>query len=641
MGGLIESRKRILKWFGGFLVGMLVLTLVSRGIYANGLPRVSVENPGQMAVEHVVEKAGNVKGSGELAVNVAEGLRVSEVFVVPGERIEEGTALFSLDGEYLMGRVRAQERSIAKLELQVATLEGNLELAGAEKNVEMSRAGEDAVRVVEQAQKALDRVLEDEAAARAQLQEHLDKNLKLTSEEERKRQEEAYQEWKARLSQGTQEVQSASGRVRELQRRAESLQAEVDELKKKIADAQGSGSSPDGAKSGGDRSEGNISDGGMAEGMVIEGAQDGGSGSVSGNGMAGGTQEGESGQDGGSGDGGSSSEGSGGVDKDEVEAWKAELAEKEAELSQVKKELAQAGYAQEDISEEVEALQGNAPGQPDFTSEDAKWESWRSTRKSLEDKIMAAQRAVEDAEDALEKAKLEADRGLEDSMRPELSDSSLGIYRLDLEAAREELAKLQELVKAEGLISAEQAGIVTRVGVAAGENTPAGAAVVFADTGKPLQFEVILDKEDKKYVNQGSSASVSLGSVETEVTVDYLTEEESSPGSFRALMNLPEGVGTIGQSGSFRLSVQSELYNCCISIDALHTDENQRNFVYVLGERSGILGKELTAEKLMVEVLDKNNRYAALQSGALDGNTKVINAADRDFAEGDPVRMKE
>lgn len=569
MGGLIESRKRILKWFGGFLVGMLVLTLVSRGIYANGLPRVSVENPGQMAVEHVVEKAGNVKGSGELAVNVAEGLRVSEVFVVPGERIEEGTALFSLDGEYLMGRVRAQERSIAKLELQVATLEGNLELAGAEKNVEMSRAGEDAVRVVEQAQKALDRALEDEAAARAQLQEHLDKNLKLTSEEERKRQEEAYQEWKARLSQGTQEVQSASGRVRELQRRAESLQAEVDELKK------------------------------------------------------------------------SGSEGSGGEDKDEVEAWKAELAAKEAELSQVKKELAQAEYAQEDISEEVGALQGNAPGEPDFTSEDAKWESWRSTRKSLEDKIMAAQRAVEDAEDALEKAKLEADRGLEDSMRPELSDSSLGIYRLDLEAAREELAKLQDLVKAEGLISAEQAGIVTRVGVAAGENTPAGAAVVFADTEKPLQFEVILDKEDKKYVNQGSSARVSLGSVETEVTVDYLTEEESSPGSFRALMNLPEGVGTIGQSGSFRLSVQSELYNCCISIDALHTDENQRNFVYVLGERSGILGKELTAEKLMVEVLDKNNRYAALQSGALDGNTKVINAADRDFAEGDPVRMKE
>lgn len=625
MGGLIESRKRILRWFAGFLGGMLVLTLVSRGIYANGLPRVSVESPGRMAVEHVVEKAGNVKGSGELAVNVAEGVRVSEVFVVPGERIEAGTGLFLLDGEYLEEMVREEAREVAKLELQVATVEGNLALAGEEKNVLMNRAGEDAVRNVEQAQKVLTRALEDEAAARAQLQEHLDKNLKLTSEEERRRQEEAYQEWKARLSQGAEEQKSASGRVRELQRRAESLQAEVDALKKKIAEAQGAGSGPEKAKAGGEGEE--------------TGAQGAGLGSVSGNGAADGMQDGEAGQDGSSGDGGSGS-----LDEErteETEGWKAELAAKEEELAQVKKELAQAGYVQEDISEEVGALQGNAPGQPDFASEDAQWESWRSTRKSLEDKIMAAQRAVEDAEDALEKAGLEADRGLEDSMRPELSDSSLGIYRLDLEAAREKLADLEELVKANGLISAQQEGIVTRVAVAAGENTPSGAAVVFADTRKPLQFEVILDKEDKKYVNQGSGAVVSFGSQETEAVVDYLAEIEASPGSFRALMNLPEGVGTIGQSGSFRLAVQSELYDCCISIDALHTDENQRNFVYVLGERSGILGKELTAEKLMVEVLDKNNRYAALQPGAVDGSSKVISASDREFGEGDPVRMKE
>ena len=607
MGGVIESRKKILKWFAGFLGGMLVLTLVSRGIYADGLPRVSVEAPGRMAIEHVVEKAGNVKGSGELAVNVAEGLRVSEVFVVPGERIEEGTALFLLDGDYLGEMVREQERSIAKLELQAAVLAGNLELAGAEKNAEMIRAGEDAVRNLAQAQKALDRALEDEAAVWAQLQEHLNKNLRLTSQEERMRQEEAYQEWKARLSEGTQEQSRASGRVKELQRRAESLQAEVDALKKRIADA---GESESGSVSGND---------------VVDGTWDG---------EAGKEEEGKEGvlESGGS---------AGGEGKEETEAWKAELAEKEAELAQVKKELAQAGYAQEDISEEVGALLGNAPGQPDFTSEDAQWESWRSTRKSLEDRLTASHRAVEDAEDALEKAKLESDRGLEDSMRPELSDSTLGICRLDLEAAKEKLEKLQELAEADGLICAQQAGIVTRVGAAAGEKLSAGPAVVFADTEKPLQFEVILDKEDKKYVNQGSSARISLGSKEAEVTVDYLTEEEYSPGSFRAVMNLPEGMGTIGQSGSFRMSVQSELYDCCISIDALHTDENQRNFVYVLGERDGILGKELTAEKVMTEVLDKNGRYAALQSGALDGSSKVISAADRDFAEGDPVRRKD
>ena len=54
-----------------------------QGIYAEGLARVSVEVPERMAVGHVVEVSGNVKQSRELAVNVAEGLRVREVFVIP------------------------------------------------------------------------------------------------------------------------------------------------------------------------------------------------------------------------------------------------------------------------------------------------------------------------------------------------------------------------------------------------------------------------------------------------------------------------------------------------------------------------------------------------------------------------------
>lgn len=42
----VDKRKRVLKGFGVFLGGMLVLTLVSRGIYAEGFARVSVEVPG-------------------------------------------------------------------------------------------------------------------------------------------------------------------------------------------------------------------------------------------------------------------------------------------------------------------------------------------------------------------------------------------------------------------------------------------------------------------------------------------------------------------------------------------------------------------------------------------------------------------
>lgn len=588
----VDKRKRVLKGFGVFLGGMLVLTLVSRGIYAEGLARVSVEVPERMAVGHVVEVSGNVKQSRELAVNVAEGLRVREVFVIPGDRVEAGSELFALDLDFLEERIRDKERDVEKLRLQIATVQGNLALAGEEKNVEMSRAGEDAVRAGEEADKALRRAEEDLASARASLQEHLDKNLRNTSDEERQRQEEAYQAWKKRLAEGGEREKSVSDKVKGLQRRKESLEGEIAGLKEKIGE------------------------------LEKKGGENGLEGTVSGNGLGDGAASGVSG---------------------ELDALKAQLAEKEAELVQVKKELSEAGWEQEDAAEQLGELQGNAVNKPDFSEEDSAWESWMSTRKSLEEKVQDAERALEDAEDEKEKALEDAQRNLEDSLRSEQSDSTLGLYQLDLEEAGEELKRLKGILEQEGVVKAEASGVVTRVGVAAGEQTSSGASVVFADTARPLQFEVILQKEEKKYVNLGAEAEITLGNSSNMIkaTVDYLTEMETSPGSFTALVTLPEGTGTIGQSGMFRVTQQSEMYNYCIPVDALHMDENQRNFVYVLGERSGFLGAELTAEKLMVDVLDKNDKYAALAGGVVDGNSRIICTADREISDGDPVRMKD
>ena len=592
----VDKRKRVLKGFGVFLGGMLVLTLVYRGIYAEGLARVSVEVPERMAVGHVVEVSGNVKQSRELAVNVAEGLRVREVFVIPGDRVEAGSELFALDLDFLEERIRDKERDVEKLRLQIATVQGNLALAGEEKNVEMSRAGEDAVRAGEEADKALRRAEEDLASARASLQEHLDKNLKNTSDEERQRQEEAYQAWKKRLTEGGEREKSVSDKVKGLQRRKESLEGEIAGLKEKIGELEKKG-----GENGSEGTEG---------------------GTVSGNGLGDGASSGGSG---------------------ELDALKAQLAEKEAELVQVKKELSEAGWEQEDAAEQLGELQGNAVNKPDFSEEDSAWESWMSTRKSLEEKVQDAERALEDAEDEKEKALEDAQRNLEDSLRSEQSDSTLGLYQLDLEEAGEELKRLKGILEQEGVVKAEASGVVTRVGVAAGEQTSSGASVVFADTARPLQFEVILQKEEKKYVNLGAEAEITLGNSSNMIkaTVDYLTEMETSPGSFTALVTLPEGTGTIGQSGMFRVTQQSEMYNYCIPVDALHMDENQRNFVYVLGERSGFLGAELTAEKLMVDVLDKNDKYAALAGGVVDENSRIICTADREISDGDPVRMKD
>lgn len=85
-----------------------------------------------------------------------------------------------------------------------------------------------------------------------------------------------------------------------------------------------------------------------------------------------------------------------------------------------------------------------------------------------------AERALEDAEDEKEKALEDAQRNLEDSLRSEQSDSTLGLYQLDLEEAGEELKRLKGILEQEGVVKAEASGVVTRVGVAAGEQTSSG-----------------------------------------------------------------------------------------------------------------------------------------------------------------------
>ena len=98
---------------------------------------------------------------------------------------------------------------------------------------------------------------------------------------------------------------------------------------------------------------------------------------------------------------------------------------------------------------------------------------------------------------------------------------------------------------------------------------------------------------------------------------------------------------TIGQSGFYETKTQSEIFDYCIPIDALYTDPNGRNFVYVLSERSGILGVELVAEQVYVKTLDKNESTVALEGGVIDSDSELIVSSTESLEDGDVVRYKE
>lgn len=261
--------------------------------------------------------------------------------------------------------------------------------------------------------------------------------------------------------------------------------------------------------------------------------------------------------------------------------------------------------------------------------------------ESLLDSLQQAAYAEADAKVQRENAMREAERKVEDSTAPENEDSGLEVSRLELAGLQADLSKFQEIWDEEGEIKAGQAGLVTDICLNIGGRTSDSAAMLFADDSVPCQFKITLTPEQKKYVGLHDTVSLKLdgSNKDKEVKVDYLSESDSAPGSYEAYMNLPEGTGIPGLSGTVSRSESGEKHSCCVTPAAVHKQDT-RSYVYVVKEREGILGMEYYALEVNVRVLDENDSWVAVE-GALDGDSVIISAATKELKNGEVVRLSE
>lgn len=82
-------------------------------------------------------------------------------------------------------------------------------------------------------------------------------------------------------------------------------------------------------------------------------------------------------------------------------------------------------------------------------------------------------------------------------------------------------------------------------------------------------------------------------------------------------------------------------YGCCVPRGAVHMDATGKCFVYVTEEQDVILGERIVARSVEVEVIEMDEKYAALKKGNLGKEQQVIYETDREFGEGDRVRIVE
>lgn len=304
--------------------------------------------------------------------------------------------------------------------------------------------------------------------------------------------------------------------------------------------------------------------------------------------------------------------------------------------------VAQAEEALEELQEENRKHEGDWQKENGESKTEEEMEAERQAREQEEERLkqelQAAAYAEADAKWNRDNTIKNAGRKVEDILQEDNADAALSVYRTELAAIQEKIDAYQAVLEQEGKITSPIGGMVTDVYVQTGGRVPDTVSFLLADDGVPCQFRASLTREQKSYVNLKDDVKLELdGRRKIDAKVDYLEENENMPGSYTALLRLPEETGMPGLSGKMTCSKVGEKYPCCVSLLALHS-ENDRNFVYVVNEREGILGTEYYVEEITVSVADKNDKLAAIE-GAVTEESRIINSSTKEIKKGDVVRL--
>lgn len=262
--------------------------------------------------------------------------------------------------------------------------------------------------------------------------------------------------------------------------------------------------------------------------------------------------------------------------------------------------------------------------------------------KQLCDDLRLKQEMLNQVAAASRQSVIQAQKAEEDAGVPLPLDSTMAQVEREMEAAREELASLEALLEKGGVVEAPEAGVVKSIGLQTGGRTMEEAALLLYQAGTDLCFRISLEKEALPYVTLGEAVKVtdSRGEELKGAVAEALTEEEGETGTWSLTIRVPGDLSVIGQSLTAEITREEGPYESCVPLGALHK-ANDVSFVYVAEPRDTVLGQELTARRVAVEVEDQNETTAALKSGSLASSQQVIVLSDRELSEGSRIRLAE
>ena len=135
-------------------------------------------------------------------------------------------------------------------------------------------------------------------------------------------------------------------------------------------------------------------------------------------------------------------------------------------------------------------------------------------------------------------------------------------------------------------------------------------------------------------VHTGDTVRLSFAGSSEEVgeTIDSIVQEN---GSYTVTIWLEPGVAKGRTEGTMEVTSTSEIYDYVVPRQAIHNDGSI--CVYVLEEKNGILGTELSIRSMTVRLIDENEDNAAIADELLTDDLKIVTESDKELSNGAAV----
>lgn len=335
-------------------------------------------------------------------------------------------------------------------------------------------------------------------------------------------------------------------------------------------------------------------------------------------------------------------------------------------------------------------------GQPEL-DQGSSWQAADQLRAAVQEKQAAYDQAVRNREDSLYNAQKSVDSANLEAAKSYSVEQS----RILRGQKEEEIAKLQALLDVQGRVAAPVKGMVTEVSVKAGSASGSGGDILLSDISGGASLTVTFPEELREYVREGAQAVVSAAdsgsgqpgmpgagsqgaagsenqagkhAVSDRVTIRSVADnsmtgnpmtgnpmtgnlisgneaagmdtngagsmpEAASGGSFTVTVDLQPDHFTAGEKAMLKVEIPPDNYDTCIPLGALHLREKDQYYVNVAEKRSTILGEEWVIRQVDVDLLEKNEKFAAVEG--ISSEQEVVAESSRTLEEGSRVKMKD